>query len=123
MIKAKKLKEIIEKFKRIKPVVWYYQRKFSSNSTCYHCGLPWAVVKSHDINVDRHSGFFVCCEYCWQRINADKKLGYAAKLHNEWIRQNGYAPYSLGAMLDAVAIEGLNQTQDEIRRSCQGHKA
>ena len=97
-----------ERLKRLGPVVKYYQKKYPSNSTCYRCGLPWAVVEAHDVSViectDEHhgEGFFTCCEYCWQRMSDLEKFESAVSLFYEW-EGSGGSPYTQEEMLDALA--------------------
>lgn len=97
-----------ERLKRLGPVVKYYQKKYPDNSTCYHCGLPWAVAKLHGICVrectKEHcgSGFFTCCEYCWQRMKDLEKIDSVISLFNEW-EHRGVSPYTQEEMLDALA--------------------
>lgn len=96
----------VDWFKRLRPVVWYYQRKYPTNSTCYNCGLPWEAVREsggiHFIDVDEDHGFFPCCEYCWQRMDDLKKIDAIMDLFEEW-ESCGGSPYTKEEMLDALA--------------------
>ena len=99
-----------ERLKRLGPVVKYYQKKYPSYSTCFHCGLPWAVAESHTVTVrqcteEHHgSGFFTCCEYCWQRMTEYEKIDSVIALFHGW-EECGGSPYTQKEMLDALARE------------------
>ena len=96
-----------KRIKRLGPVVKYYQKKYPSHSTCFHCGLPWAVADDHYVPVrectEEHSGsgFFTCCEYCWQRMTDFEKIDSVIALFNEW-EECGGSPYTMEEMLDAL---------------------
>ena len=99
----------VDWFKRRRPVVRYYQRKYPTNSTCYNCGLPWEAVREskrdcgiHFIDVDEDHGFFPCCEYCWQRMDDLKKIDAIVALFEDW-ESCGGSPYTEEEMLDALA--------------------
>lgn len=100
-----------ERLKRLGPVVKYYQKKYPSNSTCFHCSLPWSVANPHSITVsectEEHSGsgFFTCCEYCWQRMTDLEKIDSVIALFHEWEEHSGGSPYTQEEMLDALARE------------------
>ena len=94
--------EILEKLKRTKPIAAVYRICYPSYGTCYICGLPWAVVKSHNLSVNRHEGFFHVCEYCWQNESLEKIEDAAIKLHENWIKRGGYSSYTRFEMLNAI---------------------
>lgn len=98
-----------ERIKRLGPIVRYYQRKYPSESTCYHCGLPWGAVRVsnndcgiHFIGVNDDAGFFPCCEYCWTRMDDLQKIDAVMDLFKEW-ESCGGSPYTQEEMLDALA--------------------
>ena len=96
-----------ERIKRLRPVVKHYQKKYPDNSTCFHCGLPWAIVDEHSVTViectEEHlgSGFFTCCEYCWRKMTDLEKIDSVIDLFNEW-EESGGSPYTQEEMLDAL---------------------
>lgn len=98
-----------ERLKRLGPVVKYYQLMYPSDSTCYHCGLPWSVVKIHSITVHDVTsepvgdGFFTCCEYCWKRMTDLEKIDSVLDLFFKWYRTNHETPFTQEEMLDALA--------------------
>jgi len=92
---------IRERIKRLGPIVRYYQRKYPSESTCYHCGLPWSAVQEiHFVNVDDCRGFFACCKYCWQRMDDLEKIDAVLDLSK---KMGSCSPYTEEEMLDALA--------------------
>ena len=100
---------LIERIKRTGLLVRYYQTLHPDNSTCGCCGLPWAVVKPHSIDMvectNEHSGqgFFPVCEWCWQNKPYIEIVNAVINLHEFWAingRLEGYEPpYTLQEML------------------------
>lgn len=98
----------VDRMKRLRPIVRYYQRKHPSNSTCYHCGLPWAAVRVsgrdcgiHFVDIGEDNGFFVCCEHCWRRMDDIQKIDAVIALYKEW-ESCGGSPYTEEEMLEAL---------------------
>jgi len=119
------MEQIIERLKRLPFVAAQYRRLHPSNSTCGCCGLPWAVVTPHSIQMRdprpgvSGSGFFPVCEYCWQhrpQVEIDNAI---VELHRWWERDSILydiqVPYSLEAMLDA-ANKQRNEEIGEIKK-------
>ncbi len=103
---------MLERLKRLPLVVKYYRRKYPDESVCMCCGLPWSAVKTHFINVPGSNyGFFMDCEYCWGRLSAKEKHQQAKELYRHWAEDSGAEQLNLtlGQMLDAIAIEGLEE--------------
>ena len=103
-----------ERLKRLPFVAAIYRALHPSNSTCGCCGLPWAVVKSHTIEMEENdhgggSGFFPVCEYCWQH-KPQKEINKAiVRLYHWWEydceRAGVEVPYKLDDMLKCAAAQ------------------
>ena len=101
---------MIERLKRLSFVASAYRAMHPYNTTCGCCGLPWAVVRIHFIDMvectDEHSGsgFFPVCEYCWQHKSQEDIDKAVIKVHTMWVddRYHGMiqnVPYELEDML------------------------
>lgn len=114
----RRLKNWLERVKRLKPIVWFYRLKYSDSTFCRHCGLPWRVNGGeHGVQIpNTNMGFFCCCDYCWERMSRIEKMTAAASLYEWWLRQGFEPEVTLEEMYWAIAWEadGIKVERDGI---------
>lgn len=103
---------MFERLKRLPFMVKMAQKKHPDNSTCYICGLPWAVAEPHVIPMreatESHGGcgFFCVCEHCWERAEKRRVENGFEQLYHQWCDMtHGNPPYELTDMYIAFDKE------------------
>lgn len=104
-----------ERIKRKPFMARLYRVLYPTYSTCVCCGLPWAVVKAHIIDMtecaDEHCGraFFPVCEWCWQNKSWLEISNAVVDLHKFWfldgLEHDYEPPYTLADMLSKAQQE------------------
>lgn len=54
------------------------------SGSCFHCGMPWTIVRSHSTMYTKVQACFPLCEDCWNTLSVEERVPYYRQLAYMW---------------------------------------